>query len=212
MSKWFDPEKAFFKLPIVRLTAGALFLGIVASILCIISASDLQFDRSYKGFNQFIEYFKFPIGLLAFLIPLGAIYATNHRSEQFKKQMEVAKNQNNFSNYYKHIEEFEKYISDHINEVNKVEVTQIRALHNEIFNKASEGDFAISGKVNEQLNQAAISIIQKLKRIDKEVVETPNFKREFIIISRLASMMLKSFKVRYKTKWGWGKAKSEKRN
>lgn len=110
-SSKFDPNKSFFSLPIVHnttLTIVALSLSI--SVMIIIN-SDLweSWNFTYQGFNNLLEYFKIPLGILALLIPIGAVYAANHRSEQTKQQLKLTEKQNLFTNYYKHLEEFEKY-------------------------------------------------------------------------------------------------------
>lgn len=114
--KWFHPEIGFFDLKIVRATIIVITCASMVISLLIIFNSDLEMNLSYIGWNNFITIFKVPLGILAILIPLGAIYATHHRSiqtlEQMKQtrmQLKMTASQNEFSNYYKHLEEFEKY-------------------------------------------------------------------------------------------------------
>ncbi|EPM6343851.1 hypothetical protein ACTN1H_004077 [Vibrio parahaemolyticus] len=118
--KWFHPEIGFFDLKIVRVTIIVITCTSIAISLLIIFNSDLKMNLSYIGWNNFITFFKVPLGILAILIPLGAIYATHHRSiqtlEQMKQtrmQLKMTASQNEFSNYYKHLEEFEKYCREH---------------------------------------------------------------------------------------------------
>lgn len=118
--KWFHPEIGFFDLKIVRATIIVITCASIVISLLIIFNSDLKMNLSYIGWNNFITFFKVPLGILAILIPLGAIYATHHRSiqtlEQMKQtrmQLKMTASQNEFSNYYKHLEEFEKYCREH---------------------------------------------------------------------------------------------------
>ncbi|HWV16498.1 MAG TPA: hypothetical protein VN030_13780, partial [Cellvibrio sp.] len=53
---------------------------------------------------------KVPFALLAVLASILALYAAHHRSVEAQAAMKLTKSQNNFANYYKHIEEFEKYV------------------------------------------------------------------------------------------------------
>lgn len=124
----FDPETSFFDLTIVKLTA-SIFFGVAICSYGLItwhSGLWLQFDFSYKGFNFWIECYRFPLAVLAMLIPIGAVFAANHRSEQTKKQIEETKRQveetrkqNVFSNYYKHLEEFQKYSDKSLNRLSQ---------------------------------------------------------------------------------------------
>lgn len=76
----------------------------------IIANTPLAWDLSSNGFNDFISIFRFPLGILTLIIPIVALLAANHRSEQTKEQIRVTADQNNFANYYKHLEEFVKYV------------------------------------------------------------------------------------------------------
>ncbi len=144
-SEWFDPHKSFLSLTIVWVAVGVLFtLSFVSSII-IIYNSNLIFDLSYNGFNLFISIFRFPLAISALIIPIIALLAANHRSEQTKEQIRVTNTQNVFSNYYKHIEEFTKYISTRINDVD------FRFAHNNIYPNAFDGDYSINPKLIETM-------------------------------------------------------------
>lgn len=111
-SKLFDPGTAFFKLPIVWITSFiVLMLAILlAGWITWWSSPLLPSNRHYQGINELVTIFRLPLGLVALLIPILAVYATNHRSEQNLETMRLTRVQNNFSNYYKHLEEFLKYL------------------------------------------------------------------------------------------------------
>ncbi|XNS85308.1 hypothetical protein V3480_004075 [Vibrio cyclitrophicus] len=118
-STYFDPDTSFFGLKIVKFTAlvfGIFFLG---ACYVIIDNSKLwwEWDFTHVGFNNLLDYFKVPLAFLAMIIPTGAVFAANHRSEQTKKQIALTNKQNLFSNYYKHIEEFEKYTEKRLESV-----------------------------------------------------------------------------------------------
>lgn len=136
--KWFDPKKSFFDLKIVRvvIVIHLMLAGISAEL--IFSNGSYGFEPSADGFNKFLNDFKFSIGVLAMLIPAVALLATNHRSEQTKEQIWVAEQQNVFSNFYKHYEEFEKYYLD---DYSGRYVTRKRKLHSKVFSSAYEGKY-----------------------------------------------------------------------
>ena len=138
--KWFNPHKSFFELKIVLATACVVFVGFLLMVVIIWLNSDLTADPSYEGFNSFLTIYRVPIGFLALLIPLGAIYAANHRSEQTRTQIIAAESQNNFSNYFKHLEEFEKHISIvEVREEFETKYLNSKKLHARLFPYAREG-------------------------------------------------------------------------
>src|SRR6187551_75701 len=150
--KLFDPEIAFFDLPIVGNTFGVACLIIAVSFALIALFTESTVSLDMAGFNGFIEMFKFPIGTLAFFGGLFAFYATNHRSEQQKRSMELSQKsfeatgeQNRFANYYKHKEEFSDYIDDLIlsGGKNHPKVNK-RHLHKLLFPMCKDGEYKVS--------------------------------------------------------------------
>lgn len=111
--KLFNPQVAFFSLPIVYWTMilGSLIIFVISAL--IIHHENCYLDLSSTGFNDLLTMFKMPIATLGFFAALLALYATNHRSEQNRASMELTDSQNRFSNYYKHIEEYKNYIEAH---------------------------------------------------------------------------------------------------
>lgn len=138
-SNWFDPHSSFLSLRIVWITVAILFFLSGTSSAFIIHYSNLQWDLSSTGFNIFISEFRFPLGIAALIIPIIALLAANHRSEQTKEQIRVTSSQNVFSNYYKHIEEFTKYLNGRIESD-----ADIRYAHANIYPNASSGDYEIN--------------------------------------------------------------------
>ncbi|MFA0076000.1 hypothetical protein AB4396_20050 [Vibrio cyclitrophicus] len=116
---YFDPDTSFFELKIVRLTALSFILVFTLVCAVIIDQSNLwgEWNFTHFGFNNLLDYFKVPLGFLALMIPVGAVFAANHRSEQTKRQIALTHKQNLFTNYYKHIEEFEKFTEKSLSRV-----------------------------------------------------------------------------------------------
>lgn len=139
--KLFDPEKAFFQLPIVWWTISLFTVTSAVITLIILFKSELQVDLSYTGFNLWITINKLPLGILALLIPVIAVLATNHRSEQTKETINLTRSQNRFSNYYKHLEEFTKYTDKISNDDIKIDA---RKLHAHLFPDARVGSYLIN--------------------------------------------------------------------
>lgn len=145
-----DPLKGFIELPILWFVVIILF-----SIACMVSViiifnSNLQISLDYNGFNNFVEIFKVPLGILAIIITFIAFLATAHRSAQTKEQILSSNRQNVFSNYYKHIEEFEKYIIG-ILDNKKISINNLRITHKILFSKADQGDYTLNKNYLEDL-------------------------------------------------------------
>ncbi|MGC9401350.1 hypothetical protein ACP43V_02790 [Vibrio genomosp. F10 str. 9ZC157] len=157
-AEWFDPHKSFLSLKIVWVMVSILLAMSISSASVILVHSDLESDFSYSGFNYFISVFKFPLAIAALIIPIVALLAANHRSEQTKEQIRVTNSQNVFSNYYKHIEEFTKYL-----EVRVEKSVDLRFAHNNLYPNASHGDYNISSQV--------IALLSELDNVISEVLE-----------------------------------------
>ncbi|MCQ8869738.1 hypothetical protein [Vibrio splendidus] len=138
-SNIFDPHKSFLSLKIVRGAAIGLLLLAATIAIVIVCNSSLYFSWNYEGFNLFFSVFRFPLSVAALIIPIIALLAANHRSEQTKEQIRVTNEQNVFSNYYKHIEEFNKYLTDRVDKN-----IDLRFAHHNIYPRASSGDYSIS--------------------------------------------------------------------
>lgn len=111
-----DPEKGFVKLPIFWILLVIFVIGFGSISYELITYDGIILDWSYRGFNNFLDVFKLPLRLIVFIASLYAFFIALHKSEQNKRQIEVSISQNNFTNYYKHQEEFMKHC-DHILDV-----------------------------------------------------------------------------------------------
>ncbi|WP_182038966.1 hypothetical protein [Vibrio alginolyticus] len=140
LSDQFDPHSSFITLPIVWQVASLLVGTSTFISIVIICNTPITWDFSADGFNYFISTFRFPIAILALIIPIIALLAANHRSEQTKEQIRAANQQNIFTNYYKHLEEFKKYV-DTLN-IPSVTDIEIRKLHRKLFPDALYGDLS----------------------------------------------------------------------
>lgn len=140
----FDPEIGFLDLKVVRFTIGTMLLTSIFIALIIYNQSRLEFRFDYEGFNNLLNIFKVPLGFSALIIPIVALLAANHRSEQTKKQIEVTNKQNCFSNYYKHLEEFEKYFKKYEGKDEYMSKLDSRHMHGLIFPRSLEGDLTLS--------------------------------------------------------------------
>lgn len=164
--KLFDPEKAFFQLPIVWGTV-VLFVTVAIILTAIIlTNSSLKIDLSYTGFNLWITIHKLPLAILALLIPVIAVLAANHRSEQTKESISLTKSQNRFSNYYKHLEEFTKYTTKLEEKYAGLKINT-RKLHGHLFKDSRIGNYLIPEEISINLQKELQKVVTLLNKISK---------------------------------------------
>jgi hypothetical protein len=110
------------------------------------------YDPSFEGVNNLMVIFKVPLAILALIIPIVAIIASNHRSVQTAKQIDLVHAQNIFSNYFKHKEEFELYLAkfgDHKEALFK----DACYLHRLLYPNALKGDFSVNQDVIDEIKE-----------------------------------------------------------
>lgn len=174
----FDPNKAFLDLKIVRVTIEVILSIMTLSSLAIIFHDHLSFDFTSQGFNTAASIFKVPLGALTFAIPALALLAANHRSEQTKRQMsltltqiertdrqiQIAQGQNAFSNYYKHLEEFEKRFKTQAGQAG-FSVHSPHKVHSLLFPWAAKGDLNLEPSLLTEFDGNATSFIEACEHL-----------------------------------------------
>ena len=152
-SVFFDPDKGFHELLIVRVALATVLIVCVFLIVIIAITADTNLQINSIGLSNAASLFRVPVGAFTLSLPFFALLAASHRSEQTKQQMKLTRtqiartdrqiglssDQNNFSNYYKHIEEFEKFCDSHLKDL-AVTVTSHRKLHAAIYPRARDGE------------------------------------------------------------------------
>lgn len=157
----FDPNSSFFSLPVVWWTAFVIVIISLAFVIFIGCTSDLIYQSGYSGVNKFWDIFKFPISIFALLIPALAVLATNHRSEQTKEVISLTRSQNNFANYYKHLEEFAKHCTNIETRYKEWGLTiHARLIYPKIFTKFSTTNLnmEISDELPDQIGNMIINL------------------------------------------------------
>ena len=172
-SSLFNPDKSFFQLWVVRLTVFGL-IGLAYWVYDLILENGVYIECYTSAcFNESVTTFKVPLGILSLLIPIIAIYAANHRSEQTKKQIELSREQNNFTNYYKHLEEFEKYFEKVESSKARKGVSSLSArdIHGIFFPEGITGNLHTIHSINLLVNepyQTAVNVLEGLKKLQSE--------------------------------------------
>lgn len=182
LSRYFDPNKSFLSLKIFWFVIALMFSVAILIFIVIYFNTPMHFDFSADGFSGFIDIFKFPLSLLALIIPIVVLLASNHRSEQTKKQIEISMIQNIFQNHYKHIEEFSKYI----NQVSDIEVKPM-VIHRLIFPKAVTGTYDSSANV---INEYKSFVFDSLRKLSTFSPDESHLKQKINEIRRDCTMIL----------------------
>jgi hypothetical protein len=174
--KIFNPEVSFFRLPIVWGTLILIMLVATSLIAIATYGTNSQVCGTSDCYNNFISQFKLPLGILSLLIPTGAIFAVQHRSEQSIAQIRASEGQNNFVNYYKHLEEFQKYVK--LNDLERNSF--INKTHAEIFSGCRDGNFNINSSTKIFIEDQFVGIYLNLRTIEKEC-EIKGFQNERVV-------------------------------
>lgn len=136
----------------------------------IVYHTPLDWDLSGEGFNHFVQTFKVPLGLAALLIPGIALLASNHRSVQTRAQIIAAESQNNFSNYYKHLEEFEKYAGKHLATSQGHSILRhVRETHKRLFPDAINGNLRVSPKLIATIERQVSDLLEVITRVEQQL-------------------------------------------
>jgi len=140
---YFDPVKSFISLPIVWGTIGTLSSAAIFFAIIIAVNSNLEWNIDYHGVNRIFIIYKLPLTIFALIIPIIALLAANHRSEQAKAQILALNEQNVFENYFMHVDEISKYMGK-FQDLNYIDANDdfIRKLHHYLFNDALNGEYS----------------------------------------------------------------------
>ena len=182
--KWFEPTRSFIEQRALRWVVGTILIVALSIAGVIIASSNLNFDPSYSGFNHFLVVFRVPLGVLALSIPILALLAANHRSVQTSAQIESAAGQNKFSNYFKHVEEFQKFF-EQIGPIGKLADYQARDVYGCLFPKSQEGIYQISGSTLSMLSNGFDDV-----RVLLEQLSEGNRTKESLINAHLKTQSL----------------------
>lgn len=145
------------------LIGGLLVAGGAAVALYIkeVSENNLVLCGTKQCFLNFIEIYHFPIEILKATIASLAIVALLHKSDETQKQILISESQNNFSNYFKHKEEFKKIIEANLVDDIKCETD---LLHKKIFQSAIDGNYSLSQKALIDIEELIVNLIKSIAK------------------------------------------------
>lgn len=171
-SDWFDPRKSFLMLPSFWGPFTLIVLLSLTAFLKVKIDENLVFDIG-GSLTKWYQWYQVPIWIFALLIPVIGLFNANHKSEQTKAQMELTRSQNNFANYYKHLEEFSKLCrcleQDKYYPGLKIDE---RNLHKFLFLEIRSGDPKIPKIVLERVQNISESADKLVKELEAAVVSS----------------------------------------
>lgn len=146
-----------------------IFVGVVLSLVIMYNNPDYPPCWSSECFNNFFELYKYPISVAGLSIPLCAIAAAVHRSEETSRQISLTQSQlnetltqNKFSNYIKHKEDFLELLGN-MESVCKCKFTDPIGIYNKIFPKNNylSLDFKAHPKSDTQRSNKLLETLQQ---------------------------------------------------
>jgi len=170
-SEWFDPHKSFLKLKSFwwPFTVIAIAFGLL--LWKVVTDQELEWGLD-ATLEQWYEWFKIPFWVLALLIPVIGLFNSNHKSEQARAAMELTRSQNNFANYYKHIEEFSKYVDTIVGtQTDPATFVHSRSLHSLIFPSSFDLNYRVNTSTEEYLENFLNNYISIANELNGSSVE-----------------------------------------
>jgi hypothetical protein len=167
-----QPKERLFGLDLVKALTLVVSLPFFISLgIVLFSASKLSLQLDIDGLNYFfLEAMRVPNSIFLVYLALLGLIASNHRSEQSKEQLMTVNSQNNFVNYYKHLEEFEHYSSRIPN--NNLQKSKFSAQqHLRLFPESRKGIYKINGDIAGKLDNLAIKFSTFLPDIISHLLE-----------------------------------------
>lgn len=91
---------------------GCILVPIIIGLSIIYYYSDGQLCSNTDCVKEFYKWSKLPLGIIASSIPLAGLYAAHFRSQQTYTQIEEQRKQNEFNNFFKHLEAFKDFVEN----------------------------------------------------------------------------------------------------
>lgn len=140
------PTRSYWILPEVIITVVSGLFVVCAITTANVGHSGLTLSQSLSPDhinNFFTSTMKVPLGVLAAIAAILALFAANHRSEQSIHSMALQRAQNNFANFYAHRKAFSEHC-ELMPEASKEVLRSSNTLHKALFPNAREGDLSLN--------------------------------------------------------------------
>lgn len=152
--KGYRPFKVVLRVGISIATISSLFIWYYE-----VHKLSITFCWTSACFSNFVTLFEFPIEALKATAAILAIVALLHKSDETQKQILISESQNNFSNYFKHKEEFKKIIDANL--IGSIKCDD-DLLHKKIFKSAIDGDYSLSNKTLIDIERLLINLMKSI--------------------------------------------------
>jgi hypothetical protein len=101
------PSAIIFWLQIVLLSA-----TLISTLIIAVAAKNVGLQLDGLGLRNFFLLYEIPLKLATATFAVFAIWLTLERISQTERQLDIMSDHNKFNNYYKHIDEFVKFVSE----------------------------------------------------------------------------------------------------
>ncbi|MBN7770472.1 hypothetical protein KUV44_12270 [Marinobacter daepoensis] len=174
-------ENELLRTPAFLCSIGVPIALSLATGLTISINEGFSFCLNYQCFNNLVNYYKVPIGIAGISIPLGALAAAQHRSQQTMHQILLQSSQNNLTGYFTHREKFEEHCHKIFNKSTKFDAD---ILHQTLFPNSQKGDYSL--KKTDELRVVRINLesIEKKLRSGEAFNDAEKIKQEFENINK----------------------------
>lgn len=160
-----DPSEKLSSIPLfINVLIIFFALSVIAGLLIVIN-SELELDLSVNGFNYFFfTVMKVPLSIFASGLTILGIISIVHRSSQTHLQINKLNEQNVFTNYYKHREDYTLHFQELMEETPDYISSKLSAKEVKEFYRST---FPFNSPINLHLE----SNLDWLKSFDKDLVK-----------------------------------------
>ena len=146
---------------LITISTSLLVLSILSTIV-IAYTIHLSFSFTKEGFELLLNIYKTPINFITASLATFVIWLTLERMKQSDKQLALYSENNRFNNYFKHREEFYKYLNNtkSVLDCSNIDESTIRKSANELYSMFYNENYQ---NFTPELNENGKSIIKKMK-------------------------------------------------
>lgn len=138
-----------------------LVATLLSSVLIIVN-TPLSWSFDADGFNGFLSTFSFPLKLIAGYLAVVGFISLNHRSEQTSRQIALTEENQKFTNYFKHREEFVVHCAEYQGGLQPIPISDARKYHGQLFPNVRDGDFGFNQNIVEHVYSEFLFLLSKI--------------------------------------------------
>ncbi len=139
----------------------------ISIVLVICFSNNYMMCFKENCFNDLLVIFKLPINIFTGGMAIAGLRALIVRSQQTADQIELTFKQNLFTNYYKHLEEFEKYLESHIDD--HIFFRSIREVHSYLFPESRMNGIIENNDYSKLVKESVENINISVKKLTSKI-------------------------------------------